>query len=472
VRTELQWGGRFADAPDAALLAFGSSLEEDLFLAPFDVAGSRAHVRALQGGGVIDDARAKALDDALQAVAGEIESGSFAEQARASGAEDVHGAIDARVRELATVDGPDLHTGRSRNDQVATALALYARDRAERLAALCVGIARDVLTRADDALQREIVLPATTHLQPAQPILLAFWLDAVAEGFGRAARRAARVAADAKGFSPLGSAACSGTTLPLDRAAAAKFLGFAAPSRNALDAIGDRDLALDLLHAVARATLAASRVSGEIVLWATPAFGFVRLGDAASTGSSLMPQKRNPDPFEFVRGTAALIDGELLGALSSLGGLPLSYHKDLQATKAAVIRGTERGLAALSAFHRALGYVEWNAATMAARAGDGYTVATDIADALIARGVPARTAHSLVGEAVSGAERAGRPLEQADLDALTAAAHLTTPLLAPLAPLDSVRAKKTSGSTRPDAVARSISELRQVLDEQFGKVPA
>ena len=468
--TELQWGGRFSGSPDAALLAFGSSLEEDLLLASFDVVGSRAHVKALLGGGIIDAARAKALEDALQTVAGEVEDGRFAAYARSSGAEDGHGAIDARVRELAPGSGADLHTGRSRNDQVATALTLYVRDRAQQARELCVAIARDALTRADDALQRDILLPATTHMQPAQPILLAFWLAAVAENFARAARRASRVAADARESSPLGSGACSGSTLPLDRQAAATFLEFAAPSRNALDAIGDRDLALDLLHAVARATLAASRVSGELVVWATPAFGFVRLGDEASTGSSLMPQKRNPDPFEFIRGTAALIDGELLGALSSLGGLPLSYHKDLQATKAATIRGTERGLAALTAFRRAFGYVEWNAAAMTTRAGDGYTVATDIADALVARQVPARTAHSLVGAAVSAAERAGRPLAQSDLDALTKAAQLDAPLVAPLDALASVRAKRTAGSTSPSAVAEAIAQLRQVLDQQFGKV--
>ena len=467
---ELQWGGRFSGSPDAALLAFGSSLEEDLLLASFDVAGSRAHVKALLGGGIIDAARAKALDDALQTVAAEVADGRFAAYARSSGAEDGHGAIDARVRELAPGSGADLHTGRSRNDQVATALTLYVRDRAERARDLCVAIARDALARAEDALQRDILLPATTHMQPAQPVLLAFWLSAVAENFARAARRAGRVAADARESSPLGSGACSGSTLPLDRQAAATFLEFAAPSRNALDAIGDRDLALDLLHAVARATLAASRVSGELVVWATPAFNFVRLGDEASTGSSLMPQKRNPDPFEFIRGTAALIDGELLGALSSLGGLPLSYHKDLQATKAATIRGTERGLAALAAFRLAVGYVEWNAAAMTARAGDGYTVATDIADALVARGVPARTAHSLVGATVSAAERAGRPLAQSDLDELAKAAQLDSPLAAPLDALTSVRAKQTTGSTSPGAVAEAIAQLRQVLDQQFGKV--
>ncbi|HMD02012.1 MAG TPA: argininosuccinate lyase [Candidatus Baltobacteraceae bacterium] len=466
---ELQWGGRFTAPPDASLLAFGSSLEEDLVLAPFDVAGSRAHVQALLGGGLIDATRAKALESALDAVASEIEAGSFAAWARARNAEDVHGAIDARVRELAPGPGHDLHTGRSRNDQVATALTLYARERAERARDLCLDLARDALARARDALREETVLPATTHWQPAQPILLAFWLEAVAESFARAARRCARVADDARLACPLGSGACSGSTLPLDRTASARSLEFSEPARNALDAIGDRDLALDLLHALARALLAASRVSGELVVWTTPAFGFARLGDAASTGSSLMPQKRNPDPFELVRGTAALLNGELLGALGSLCGLPLSYHRDLQATKAAVIRGTERALAALDAFQRAFALVEWNATAMRARAADGYTVATDVADALIARGVQARTAHALVGQTVAAAERAQRPLEFGDLAALGSAAGLEGSFSAPLDPLASVRAKRTAGSTHPAEVARAIAELEEVLEREFGK---
>jgi argininosuccinate lyase len=463
VNDQLQWGGRFAGAPDAALLSFGSSLDEDLVLASFDVATSRAHVAALESGGIIPPGVATELRAALETVAGEITAGTFAAAAKESGAEDGHGAIDGRVRELAPDAGSWLHAGRSRNDQVATVLALYVRDRAARGASLAASAAREALAQARRALADETLLAATTHWQPAQPILLAFWLEALAENLVRAVKRFDRVALDALEACPLGSGACSGTTLPLDRAAAAAELGFIAPSRNALDAIGNRDLALDLLHAVARALGAASRASEEIVLWSAPAFGYVRLGDEASTGSSLMPQKRNPDPFELVRAHAASGTGALAAALGTTNGIALSYHRDLQETKAVVIRATELGLGALAAFARALTYVRWNGAHMTARAGDGYTVATDIADALVLRGVSARRAHELVGAAVAGAEREQRDLSQADLTALTMAAGLTSPLDAPLDAAASVRAKRSSGSTEPSEVAHAISALEAVL---------
>jgi argininosuccinate lyase len=468
----LLWGGRFAAVPDAALLAFGSSLEDDLVLAPFDVACSRAHVAALAAGGIVAAPAASALDFALETVGDEIAAGTFASWARAMKAEDVHGAIDARVRELAGGAGAFLHAGRSRNDQVATTLLLYVRDRAARGQAFAVRIARHALERARLELEAGTVLAVTTHWQPAQPILLAFWLEAVAEIFTRAATRFTRVIADASAFCPLGSGACSGSTLPLDRELAARRLGFAAPARNALDAIGDRDAALDLLHAVARALVPASRVSEELVLWCAPAFGYARLDDAASTGSSLMPQKRNPDPFELVRANAAVAAGTYAAALGTLGGLALSYHRDLQETKGLVLRGSERGLAALDAFERAFRYVRFNAAAMAARADDGYTVATDVADALVLRGVASREAHELVGEAVSDAERERRPLEAADLAALAAKAGLGGELEAPLDARASVRAKRTSGSTSPEAVAFAIRQLEEVLVRSFGNVPA
>ena len=461
--SSLQWGGRFASAPDAALLAFGSSLEEDLVLAPFDVRCSLAHVTALEGGGIITGETAATLRDALHRVASEIADGSFAVHARATSAEDIHGAIDARVRDHAGEAGARLHAGRSRNDQVATTLALYVRNRAQRAADTAATTAALALAQARVALADGTLLAATTHWQPAQPILLAFWLAAVAESFSRAATRFDRVANDACAASPLGSGACSGSTLPLDRETAARELGFTAPTRNALDAIGTRELALDLVHALARALGAASRASEEIVLWCTPAFGYARLDDAASTGSSLMPQKRNPDPFELVRAHAAAANGALAAALGTTTGIALSYHRDLQETKAIAIRAIERGLGALDAFGSALGYVNYNHDVMTAHAGDGYTVATDIADSLIVRGITARRAHELVGGLVTTAERAGRPLEASDLDKLADDAKLARPLVAPLDARASVEAKRTIGSTHPDAVAHAISELETVL---------
>ena len=324
---------------------------------------------------------------------------------------------------------------------------------ASRLALDAAALIED---RAQSALERRALLAATTHWQPAQPVLLAFWLDAAAQGFVRAAERFARVAADAARFCPLGSAALAGSSLPLDRAAAARELGFAQPSRNALDAVGDRDVALDLLHAAARAVVAASRPSEELVIWATPAFGYVRLDDAASTGSSLMPQKRNPDPFELVRAAGARAIGAYTGALASANGIALSYHRDLQETKSHVIQGTEAALTALDAFRRAFAHVHFAEGTTTARAGDGYTVATDLADALIAGGATAREAHRAVGTRVLLAEDEERALNASDLAALGIEGT-------PVDPLGSVLGKRTAGSTHPDAVAASIAATREAI---------
>jgi argininosuccinate lyase len=452
----LQWGGRFAVAPDAALIAFGSSLEDDLVLAPFDVLCSRAHVTALLGGGLLSGVAAGELHAALEVVAEEIADGSFVTFARVGTFEDVHGAIDARVRELAPDAGASLHAGRSRNDQVATTLLLYARDRANRGAALALSIASALEERALGALEDGTLLAATTHWQPAQPVSLAFWLDGAAQSFVRAATRFARVAGDAARFCPLGSSALAGSSLPLDRMAAARELGFTEPSRNALDTVGDRDVALDLLHAAARAVVAASRPSEEFVLWTTPAFGYARLGDAAATGSSLMPQKKNPDPFELVRAAAARTLGTYTGALASTSGIGLSYHRDLQETKAQIVHGTEHALAALDAFARAFAHLQFNADAMEVRAAEGYTVATDLADAMIAGGATAREAHAAVGERVLLAERQGRALDDGDIAAIGVND-------APLDGAASIRAKRTSGSPNPDMVADSIAATQREI---------
>jgi argininosuccinate lyase len=462
----LQWGGRFGEAPDPALIAFGSSLGEDLVLAPFDVRCSHAHLVALADGNLIEPGAAAALHAALDAVKREIESGEFFAFAGSETFEDVHGAIDARVRTLTPPDiGEALHTGRSRNDQVATTLLLYARDRAQMGHALCTAIARAFLTRARGALERKTLLAATTHWQPAQPVLFAFWLHAAAQPFVRAAERFERVRADASRYCPLGSAAVSGSSLPLARAAAANYLGFAQPSSNALDTVGDRDVALDLLSAVTRAVVAATRPSEEFVIWSTPAFGYARLGDAAATGSSLMPQKRNPDPFELVRAAGAGAIGTLTAALGTTSGIALSYHRDLQETKAHVIRGTERGLAALAAFERALGYLAFDEARMTASAATGFTAATDVADALIARGVTARAAHRIVGAQVSACESERPEFTAADLAALRKQSGLPD-LAAPLRALDAVEGKRTHGSTQPGLLAAAIEQTERELSDR------
>jgi argininosuccinate lyase len=427
------------------LLAFGSSLSDDLVLAPFDVQTSLAHVDALAGGGIVDEERAGALRRALDQVAAEIDDGDFAAYARASGAEDVHGAIDQRVRDLEPEHGAFLHAGRSRNDQVATTLTLYARAQAQAGAARSTAIAGALLGRATVELAEGTLLAATTHWQPAQPVLLAFWLVAAAEPFARAAKRFTAAAATASESCPLGSAALAGSSLPLDRPAAAARLGFARPSRNAMDAVGTRDAALDVAHAYVRACLDASRIAGELVIWATPAYGYVKLGDASSTGSSLMPQKRNPDIFELMRGVASAEVGRYTGALSSLAGMALSYHRDLQETKRQIVECVERGSDALRAFERALADTQFVRETCNAHAGDGYGVATDLADALIAQGMSARDAHVHIGALVRQAEDEGRTLS--------------------MSPRESVDGKVTPGSTSPTAVAEAIASLSAELGE-------
>lgn len=459
---QLQWGGRFTGAPDGELLAFGSSLEEDLVLAPFDVACSFAHVETLLGGGIVSGEQATALTAALRIVDQEIATGAFAAYARERRAEDVHGAIDMRVRELAGVAGESLHAGRSRNDQVATTLLLYVRDRAQRGARCSRDVAATLVRRAREQLDAGTLLAGCTHRQPAQPVLLAFVLVAWSEPFLRSIRRFSAVAEAASTVCPLGSGALAGSTLPLDRERAARVLGFAAPSRNALDAIGNRDAALDLAHACARAVVDASRIAEELIAWSTPAYGYARIDDGAATGSSLMPQKRNPDPLELVRAHAAKLLGGYMGAVATLCGLAPSYQRDLQETKAQVIAISQDALATLDAFARTLRGVAFAPERMEQGALEGYTIATDVADGLIAGGVSARAAHALVGGAVARAERERRALDERDLASLAAQAG-TGAISAPLDARSSVMAKRTRGSTAPDDVRDQIASLEAEL---------
>lgn len=458
----LQWGGRFSGAPDPELIAFGSSLREDMLLAPFDVECSLAHVAALEGGGIVEPAAASALRAALERVRGEIGDGAFGAFATSGMFEDVHGAIDARVREIAGDVGESLHAGRSRNDQVATTLLLYLRDRARREAVHAHAIAAAFVDSAAIELDAFTVVAGATHRQPAQPLLLAFVLAAWSEPFLRATRRFLDVEQSTHGECPLGSAALAGSSLTLQREAAAQALQFSRPSRNALDAIGNRDVALDLAHASVRALVDASRICEELITWSTPSNGYVRLGDAAATGSSLMPQKRNPDPFELVRAHAAAAIGTYAGMLGTLCGLAPSYQRDLQMTKHQAIALIEDALASLKAFERAIGAVAYDREQMNRRALEGYTIATDLADALIARGLSARAAHAAVGAVVGDAESAGEALNATDLERLAADAGIAS-LEAPLTAAQSVRAKRTLGSTSPDAVRAHLDELGREL---------
>lgn len=465
MKNSLQWGGRFASAPDDALLAFGSSLEDDLVLAPFDVRCSLAHVAALRGGGLLDPSSAEQLTSALQHVADEIAEGRFDTFARQCGAEDIHGAIDARVRELAPAVGDRLHAGRSRNDQVATTLRVYAALRMHDAEVIARDILATLLAHAQSALDAEAIVAATTHWQPAQPVLLAFWLGAAAQPFVRSLKQFGAQANEALAEMPLGSGAVAGSTLPLAREEAARTLGFRGLTTNAMDAIGTRDVVLDAAHALVRAVVHASRMCEELIVWCTPQFGYARLDDAASTGSSLMPQKRNPDPLELVRGAASVLLGGYAGAVGTMCGLALSYHRDLQQTKATALRVIEESLTVLGAFASGLKHVHFDYARMSADAGRGFTVATDVADALIARGVSARRAHELVGAAVRNAETHGRDLSPSDLAELARSAGVDA-FRAPLTPQESIVAKRTAGSTALASVQAQLDALRVLLNGQ------
>ncbi|HET7815285.1 MAG TPA: argininosuccinate lyase [Candidatus Baltobacteraceae bacterium] len=442
MQTKLQWGGRFSAEPDAALLRFGSSLTDDLPLAGCDVQCSLAHVEALAGGGIIVGPDATALRAALTQVAQEVQTGAFAAFAFDCGAEDVHGAIDARVRQIASGPGALLHAGRSRNDQVATTLRLFIAQQCRAASDACAAAVDVLANQAETALQEQTLLPAMTHWQLAQPALLAYWLCAAAEPLKRAADRCAAAADAAMAEMPLGSAAVCGSTLPLDREAARAVLGFAALSPNGMDAIGSRDVALDGAHAIVTALAAASRVCEELIVWCNPLVGFAELGDEASTGSSLMPQKRNPDPFELVRGLAATSAGAYAGALASTVGVALSYHRDLQQTKAVIVSIAARGAEGVDAFARALSYVTYDADAMGHAAGAGFTVATDLADAMIAGGSSAREAHETIGAKVRELESQGETFDSQ------------------MTPLQSVLKKQTAGSTHPEEVAKNIAALR------------
>jgi argininosuccinate lyase len=389
------WGGRFREPTHPSVERFSASIGFDRALARYDIRGSLAHAQMLGATGLIPEADARAIAAGLEEIGREIEAGRFPFDERL---EDIHMNVEARLREKIGPVAGRLHTGRSRNDQVATDLLLYLRD-AARAARRGIGALREVLiTRAREHL--DTVLPGYTHLQRAQPVRLAHhWLAFEA----MLARDAARFA-DLRGRiaeAPLGAGALAGSTLPLDRAATAAALGFAGPNPNSMDAVASRDAALEFLAAGAICMVHLSRLAEELVLWSSAEFGFVELADAYSTGSSLMPQKKNPDVPELVRGKSGRAIGNLVALLTVLKGLPLTYNRDLQEDKEPLF-DTARTLGdSLDVMAGALATLAVNVARMRAAADDPLLLATDLAEALVREGVPFREAHEAVGKIVA-----------------------------------------------------------------------
>jgi argininosuccinate lyase len=399
------WGGRFSENGDERVADFTRSIEVDAALALDDLRGSIAHVRGLGRAGLLTDAEVTQLVVGLEGLAADVEAEKLDWD---PGLEDVHMNLEAALTERIGPVAGKLHTGRSRNDQVATDLRLWLRRAIDRLDGAHLNMERALVGLAER--HADAVLPGTTHIQPAQPVLFAHHLLAYVEMLERDRGRLADARRRAN-VSPLGSGALAGAGYPLDRSAVAEDLGFDSVSANSLDAVSDRDFVVEALAAAALGMVHLSRLAEEITWWSNPAFGFVRVADSFSTGSSMMPNKRNPDPAELVRGRSAGVIAALTAVLGLLKGLPLAYQRDLQEDKPPLFGAITTWEASLGVMAGLIETLSVDEERMRAAAAAGYITATGVADALVRRGVPFRAAHHVVGSLVAQAEVAGLGLD-------------------------------------------------------------
>ena len=437
------WHGRFEGGPAEALQALNDSLPFDRRMFREDIAGSRAHVRMLSRVGLMSEVDSEAVLAALDAVEAEMADGSFA---FAAGDEDIHTAVERRVTELAGDAGARLHTGRSRNDQVATDLRLWTLRELGDLARLITTFQGTLAARADEAA--DAYLPGYTHLQRAQPVLLAHHLLAHGWALARDVDRLLD-ARDRADVSPLGAGALAGSSLPLDPDSVAADLGFAARFENSMDAVGDRDFVAESLFALALLGVHLSRIGEELVLWSSEEFGFVDLDDAFSTGSSMLPQKKNPDVAELARGKAGRLIGHLTGLLATLKGLPMAYNKDLQEDKEPLFDAFDTVRLTLAALDGMVSTLAFRTDRMAAAADSPYAAAIDLAEYLVVAGTPFRDAHAVVGALV----RAALAGEGSLVDLVSADERLGPEAAALLAPGAPVRRRTTPGGAGPGPVA-------------------
>jgi argininosuccinate lyase len=451
------WGGRFAGGPSPALAALSLSVHFDWRLAPYDLAASRAHTRVLHRAGLLADDELAAMLAALDELDAAVRSGEF--QATAAD-EDVHTALERGLVERLGALGGKLRAGRSRNDQVATDLRLYLRDHARRIVVEVAALEAAVLRLADE--NRDVAMPGMTHLQHAQPVLLAHHLLAHVHALARDVERLQDWDKRAA-VSPLGAGALAGSSLPLDPAAVAAELGFDRPAANSIDAVSDRDFAAEFLFVTALLGVHLSRIGEEIILWATPEFGWVRLDDAWSTGSSIMPQKKNPDIAELARGKAGRFIGNLTGLLATLKALPLAYDRDLQEDKEPVFDTVEQLLVLLPAMTGLVGTLGVVTERLEAAAPAGFALATDVAEWLVRQGMPFREAHEVAGAVVAYCEQRSLDLTDLSDEQLAEVDPRLTGVRAVLSVNGALRARSTFGSTAPDRVAEQLAALRDVV---------
>jgi len=453
------WGGRFAQGPASIMEDINASIEFDKRLAQEDLAGSRAHARMLADRGIIPEADADAILKGLTRIGEEIAAGQFVFKREF---EDIHLNIEARLADLIGPVAGKLHTARSRNDQVVTDFRLWVREACARADAGLRGLQRALLAQAET--HAATILPGFTHMQPAQPVTFGHHCLAYVEMFARDRTRFAD-AAKRMNESPLGAAALAGTSFPIDRKATAKALGFDHPMRNSLDAVASRDFALEYLATATIASTHLSRLAEEIVLWASPAFGFVKLSDAFTTGSSIMPQKRNPDAAELVRAKAGRILGSFVALAAVMKGLALAYAKDLQEDKEAVFTAADALDLSLAAMAGMAGDLKPDAAAMRRAAEHGYPTATDLADFLVRElNKPFREAHHIAGAIVKRAEELKVALDRVPLADMRAIEPAITKAVFAVLPLDaSVNSRTSLGGTAPVRVREQVKFWREKL---------
>ncbi len=456
------WGGRFAGGPSPALEALSRSTHFDWRLVPYDLAGSRAHANALHAAGLLTDADHRTLLAGLAALGTSYDEGSLRPD---PSDEDVHGALERLlIEEVGPEVGGRLRAGRSRNDQVATLFKSYLRDEARAVSARVLDLVDALVVQARDHL--DVVMPGRTHLQHAQPVLLAHHLLAHAWPLLRDVDRLrdwdARVAAD----SPYGSGALAGSSLGLDPRAVALELGFTDSTANSIDGTAARDFVAEFAFVTAMTGIDLSRLSEEIVLWSTAEFGFVRLDDAWSTGSSIMPQKKNPDVAELTRGKSGRLIGNLAGLLATLKGLPLAYNRDLQEDKEPVFDSIDTLLVVLPAMTGLVATLRFDAARLAALAPQGFSLATDVAEWLVREGVPFREAHELAGACVRSCEELGCDLPDLTDEQLAEISPQLTPALREVLTVEgSVGARTGRGGTAPVRVREQLGEASDRAQE-------
>ncbi|MEP1207220.1 MAG: argininosuccinate lyase [Rhizobiaceae bacterium] len=453
------WGGRFASGPDTIMEEINASIDFDRRFYAQDIEGSRAHARMLHDQGILSSADHAAIDQGLSTILSEIEAGEF-QFSRTL--EDIHMNVESRLAELIGPAAGRLHTARSRNDQVALDFRMWVRDQTDAVQVALLAFIRALLEKAEQ--HADTVMPGFTHLQTAQPVTFGHHCLAYVEMMARDLSRF-RDARERMNECPLGAAALAGTGFDIDRHATAKALGFREPTRNSLDSVSDRDFALEFLSAASICATHLTRMAEEIVIWSTPQFGFVQLSDKFSTGSSIMPQKKNPDAAELVRGKGGRITGSLIGLLTVMKGLPLTYSKDMQEDKEGVFDAAETLELCLAAMTGMIKDMSVNVANMEAAAGSGYSTATDLADWLVREaGIPFRDAHHVTGRAVAMAEAKGCELAELDLaDLQQLHGDITDAVYEVLTVHASVASRTSFGGTSPDSVRARIKDWQDRL---------